>query len=39
MIYVVVVKGTPPVDLARRVAQAHAEAVKVHQRRGMVPVK
>ena len=34
MIYSVVVKGAPaPIDLAHKIAEAHAEAVKSAQRR------
>ena len=32
MIYTVVVKGTRPPDLARKIAEAHAEAVKYQRR-------
>ena len=37
MIYTVVVKGGLPPDLARRIAEAHAEALKSAQRKKQPP--
>ena len=39
MIYSVVVKGAPPPDLARKIAEAHVEALKSTMKRSNRPLE